>query len=55
MKFKFWIDFFPLKGLMQSKFPGDFKWAGEINVYKHALAANGFFENGDRVTEAYIK
>jgi len=42
-------------GDVQTKYPGDFKWAGEINVYKHALAANGFFENGDRVTEAFIK
>jgi len=43
-----------IMGHLQSKYPGDFKWAGEINVYKHALAANGFFENGDRVTEAFL-
>ena len=29
---------------------GVFGWAGEINVFKHALAANGFFANGERVS-----
>ena len=31
-----------------------FGWAGEINVFKHALAANGFFANGERVSEARV-
>jgi len=39
---------------LKSKYQNVFKWAGEINVYKHALAANGFFANGKRVTEARI-
>lgn len=34
---------------LTNEFPGVFKWAGEINVFKHALAGNGFFEN-PRVT-----
>ena len=25
-------------------FPEDFKWAGEMNVIKHALVGNGFFK-----------
>ena len=33
---------------------GVFGWAGEINVFKHALAANGFFANGERVSEARV-
>ncbi len=33
-------------------YPGKFQWFGEINVFKHALAANGFFHARDnpRVT-----
>jgi len=42
-------------GTLESKYQGVFKWSGEINVFKHALAANGFFENGNRVSEEYIK
>eukprot|EP00091_Calanus_sinicus_P014765 TRINITY_DN3243_c0_g1_i3.p1 TRINITY_DN3243_c0_g1~~TRINITY_DN3243_c0_g1_i3.p1 ORF type:complete len:565 (-),score=165.35 TRINITY_DN3243_c0_g1_i3:132-1826(-) len=42
-------------GVLESTYQGVFKWAGEINVFKHALAANGFFENGNRVNEEYIK
>jgi len=39
---------------LQNQFPNIFKWAGEINVFKHALASNGFFEQ-DRVTEKMIE
>lgn len=36
-------------------FPNAFSWAGEINVFKHALAANGFFADpNNRVTVARI-
>jgi len=42
-------------GVLESTYQGVFKWAGEVNVFKHALAANGFFENGNRVNEEYIK
>lgn len=41
-------------GDVQSRYPGIFKWSGEINVFKHALAANGFFVNGQRVNEAVL-
>ena len=41
--------------MLQKKFPGVFGWAGEINVYKHALAANGFLHNGNRVNEAFLE
>ena len=41
-------------GSLQSQYPGIFKWSGEINVFKHALAANGFFVNGHRVNEAVL-
>lgn len=34
---------------LTSEYPGVFGWAGEINVFKHALAANGFWEQ-PRVT-----
>lgn len=36
-----------------TEFPNTFKWIGEINVFKHALAANGFFNNPP-VTEASV-
>jgi len=39
---------------LESDYQNVFGWAGEINVFKHALAANGFFANGNRVTEAGI-
>lgn len=39
---------------LESTYQGVFKWSGEINVYKHALAANGFFANGERVSEQVI-
>jgi len=38
---------------LTTNFPNVFKWAGEINVFKHALAANAFFQNG-RVTVEQI-
>lgn len=38
---------------LNQDFPGVFNWAGEINVFKHALAGNGFFD-GQRVTVAQI-
>lgn len=39
---------------LEKQFPDSFQWSGEINVFKHALAANGFFLNGRRVTEDVI-
>ena len=41
--------------MLQKNYPNVFGWAGEINVYKHALAANGFLYNGHRVNEEWIK
>ncbi len=37
-------------------FPGAFRWAGEINVFKHALVTNGFFDptSSPRVTVARL-
>ena len=40
---------------LEAKYPDVFKWSGEINIFKHALAANGFFKYGTRVTEERIK
>ena len=40
---------------LEKDYPDVFGWAGEINVYKHALAANGFLNNGNRVNEEFIK
>ena len=39
---------------LETKHPGAFKWSGEINVFKHALSANGFFD-GPRVTLARVE
>ena len=39
---------------LERDFPDSFGWAGEINVYKHALAANGFFSH-PRVTEEHVE
>ena len=36
-------------------FPNTFRWAGEINVFKHALAGNGFFSRGNRVDIKHIE
>ena len=41
--------------LLESKYQGSFRWAGEINVFKHALASNGFFEDKNRVTAKRIR
>lgn len=41
--------------MLEKDYPAVFGWAGEINVYKHALSANGFLNNGHRVTEEWIK
>jgi len=38
---------------LENSYPNTFGWAGEINVFKHALAGNGFFEH-DRVTEKKV-
>jgi len=37
-------------------YPGAFGWAGEINVFKHALAGNGFFNKkvSPRINEAHL-
>ena len=43
-----------LLSTMDKDFPNTFAWAGEINVFKHALAANGFF-NGPRVTVSHVE
>ena len=48
------------KQMMQglwNKWPQTFKWTGEINVFKHALAGNGFFSDftGPRLTVARIE
>jgi hypothetical protein len=45
-----------LKGLWK-KYPKTFKWLGEINVFKHALAGNAFFSDfvGPRLTVARVE
>ena len=42
---------------LRSDFPGAFKWAGEINVIKHALVGNGFFkeDTSPRLTKKFIE
>ena len=39
------------------KYPKTFTWAGELNVFKHALAGNGFFSDftGPRLTVARVE
>ena len=41
---------------LENEFPGAFKWAGEINVIKHALVGNGFFkeDTSPRLTKKFI-
>ena len=41
---------------LTESYPGAFAWAGEINVFKHALAGNGFFNPkvSPRVNEAHL-
>ena len=38
-------------------FPENFKWAGEMNVMKHALVGNGFFkeDTSPRLTKKFIQ
>ena len=37
-------------------YPGMFSWAGEINIFKHALVKNGFFASfSPRVTVEKIE
>ena len=40
-----------------AKYPNTFKWLGEINVFKHALAGNAFFSDftGPRLTVARVE
>jgi len=40
--------------VLENNYPNTFGWAGEINVFKHALAGNGFFEQ-ERVTVKKIE
>lgn len=42
---------------MWTKWPKTFTWLGELNVFKHALAGNGFFSNftGPRLTVARVE
>jgi len=42
---------------LRNDFPGAFKWAGEINVIKHALVGNGFFkeDTSPRLTKKFIE
>ena len=44
-----------LSGL-EKDFPNAFKWAGEINVIKHALVGNGFFKDdtSPRITKQFL-
>ena len=41
--------------VFREKYQGVFGWAGEINVFKHALAGNGFFSRGNRVDIEHIE
>jgi len=40
---------------LEAEYPDSFSWAGEINVFKHALSANGFFSKWRRVDVARVK
>ena len=42
---------------LESEFPQAFQWAGEINVIKHALVGNGFFDKqtSPRITKRFIE
>ena len=37
------VDIITILDSLEEDYPDTFRWAGEINVFKHALAANGFF------------
>ena len=45
-----------LLGGLEKDFPNAFKWAGEINVIKHALVGNGFFkeDSSPRITKQFL-
>lgn len=40
---------------LEAEYPDSFAWAGEINVFKHALSANGFFSKWRRVDVGTVK
>ena len=42
---------------LTNDFPGAFKWAGELNIIKHALVGNGFFkeDTSPRITKKFIE
>ena len=42
---------------LENEFPQAFQWAGEINVIKHALVGNGFFDRitSPRITKRFIE
>ena len=44
-------------GDLEQDFPMAFKWAGEINIIKHALVGNGFFkeDSSPRLTKKFIE
>ena len=41
---------------LENDFPGAFRWAGEMNVIKHALVGNGFFDQleSPRITKRFL-
>ena len=41
---------------LETEFPGAFRWAGEMNVIKHALVGNGFFDRREspRITKRFL-
>ena len=43
-------------GQLEGDFPQAFGWAGEINVIKHALVGNGFFDpiTSPRITKKFL-
>ena len=43
-------------GTLEGDFPQAFGWAGEINVIKHALVGNGFFDpiTSPRITKKFL-
>lgn len=58
MQLQFIIDIFLCVSnfILFQTYPNVFHWVGEINMYKHALAPNGFFEpHRARVTVQRVK
>ena len=49
-------DIMTILGELENEFPKAFKWAGEINVIKHALVGNGFFkeDTSPRITKQFL-